>query len=290
MVDYHALKSWPFGTIKHRYEARDTMLYALGCGMGHDPMDRRQLRFVYDQGLVAMPSMAAVIGTPGSWWRLPGTGVAWEHVLHAEQDLRLYRPLPAAATMTAGNRVTHLHDRGRERGAVAGLTREIHDSAGALVARASRIEILRLDGGFSAQAGTHDEAPPRLPGMPADPGPADKQVCLPIIPQAALVYRLSGDPNPLHADPDVARIAGFARPIFHGLGSFGMAAHAVLRACCNYEPERLRRLAVRFSAPIYPGETLRFHLWHERGGTARFCADAIDRSTRVLDRGIAEFS
>jgi len=290
MVDYQALKHWPFGTIAHRYDARDCILYALGCGLGHDPLDRRQLRFVYEQDLLAMPSMAAVIGTPGSWWRLPGTGVAWEHVLHAEQDLRLFQPLPTAAAMQAENRVTHLHDRGAGRGAVARLVRDVRDSAGGLVARASRIEVLRHDGGFSAETGLHDEAPPRLPDMPAMSRPADIQISLPIIAQAALIYRLSGDPNPLHADPEVARAAGFDQPIFHGLGSFGVAAHAVLQGCCGYRPDRLRRLAVRFCAPVYPGETLRFQIWRTGDDSARFCADSADRSVRVLDKGIAEFS
>lgn len=289
MIDYSVLRSWPFGKRVHQYDEHDVMLYALGCGFGFDPLDEGQLDFVHEPRLRVVPSMAAVIGTPGSWWRLPGTGVTWQRVLHAEQDLRLFRELPVKATMTAENAVTHLHDRGAGRGAVAGLVREIFDEAGNRVAQARRIEVLRDDGGFSEASGTHDEAPPRLPTTRPDAGDPDVVVRLPTVAQAALIYRLSGDPNPLHADPGVAREAGFPRPILHGLCSFGMATHALLRGLLDYVPGRLSRIGVRFSAPIFPGETLRFGIWREDAGTARFRAWVEERQVLVLDNGIAEF-
>lgn len=290
MIDYDTLRNWDFGELVHSYSERDVMLYALGCGLGFDPLDKKQLAFVYEDGLLTMPSMAAVIGTPGAWWRKPATGVDWKHALHAEQDVRFFRPLPVRATMKALNRMTHLHDRGIERGAVAALVRDIFDEYDQPVAQASRIEVLRKDGGFSSRSGRHDDPPPRLTPMPehcqASP---DFALTLPTLPQQALIYRLSGDPNPLHADPDVAAQAGFHRPIFHGLGSFGYAAHAILRACCDYDPTSLQRLAVRFVSPVYPGETLSFHIWRIDNRTARFRAHAIERNERVLDNGLAEF-
>ena len=289
MIDYNVLRSWPFGKRVHAYDERDVMLYALGCGFGFDPMDEGQLAFVHETRLRVVPSLAAVIGTPGSWWRLPGTGVTWQKVLHAEQDLHLFRELPVTAAMTAENAVTHLHDRGAGRGAVARLVRDIFDEAGNRVAQARRIEILRDDGGFAKESGVHDEAPPRLPAIPPDAGEPDIVVRLPTVPQAALIYRLSGDPNPLHADPAVAREAGFPRPILHGLCSFGMATHALLRGLLDYVPERLSRIGVRFSAPVFPGETLRFGIWREGIGAARFRAWVEERQLLVLDNGIAEF-
>lgn len=290
MVEYATLRNWPFGVVRQQYTQRDVMLYALGCGLGADPLDPRQLQFVYEKDLKVMPSMAAVLGTPGSWWREAGTGVTWQRVLHAEQDVTLYGPLPLAASVTGHNRVTHLHDRGAGKGALAGLVRDIRSEDGTLLARARRIEVLREDGGFAASGGPNDEAPPRLEPLPADCGAPDFELALPTLPQAALIYRLSGDPNPLHADPEVARAAGFPRPILHGLGSFGIAAHAVLRTCCDYAPEALKRLALRFTAPVYPGETLRFHLWRRGADSVRFRAWAQERQVLVLDNGLAELA
>lgn len=289
MIDYHGLKNWPFGTLCQHYDQRDVMLYALGCGLGADPLDARQLDFVYEKNLKVMPSMAAVLGTPGSWWRLPGTGVTWQRVLHAEQDVQFYAPLPTAATVIGLNQVTHLHDRGEGKGVLAGLVRDIRAEDGSLIARAKRVEVLRDDGGFAARGGPNDDAPPRLESLPQHCGHPDIEISLPTVAQAALIYRLSGDPNPLHSDPEVARAAGFARPIFHGLGSFGMAAHAILRTCCDYAPEVLTRLALRFTAVVYPGETLRFHIWRRDAQSVRFRAWAEERELMVLDKGLAEF-
>ncbi len=289
MIDYHVLKNWPFGVVRQRYDQRDVMLYALGCGLGADPLDARQLEFVYEKHLKVMPSMAAVLGTPGSWWSLPGTGVTWQRVLHAQQDVRFHALLPGAATVIGLNRVTHLHDRGAGKGVLAGVERDIRAEDGKLIACAKRIEVLRDDGGFAARGGPNDEPPPRLDPLPQQRGSPDIEILLPTVAQAALIYRLSGDPNPLHADPDVARAAGFGRPIFHGLGSFGMAAHAILRTCCDYAPEVLARLALRFTAPVYPGETMRFQIWRRDAQCVRFRAWAEERKLMVLDNGFAEF-
>lgn len=289
MIEYGVLKNWPFREREHVYQARDTILYALGCGFGFDPCDRKQLAFVYEEGLKVVPTMASVIGSPGTWWRLPGTGVAWERVLHVQQELLLRKPLPTAGAMRAVSRVTHLHDRGAGRGALAGLERQIFDSSGECVAVARRVELLRDDGGFSARSIISDEAPPRLPKIASDIRGDDLEVRFATVPQAALIYRLSGDWNPLHADPDVARVAGFPKPILHGLCSFGFAAHAILRTCCNYEPESLSRIGVIFKAPVYPGDTLVFRVWKCKRRTARFRAWAAEREQLVLEDGIAEY-
>ena len=289
MITYSTLRNWTFGLITHRYGELDVIRYALGCGIGMDPLDRKQLQFVYEKNLKVLPSMAAVIGSPGSWWRIPETKVSWQHVLHAQQDVHFHQALPLSATMQAHNQVTHLHDRGTGKGAVAGLKREIYDEKGQRIATATRIEVLRADGGFSAHDGIHDEAPDRLPAIPNNLGPAI-EIDLPILPQGALLYRLNGDPNPLHVDPVVAQQAGFERPIFHGLGSFGYAAHAILKGCCNFEPEALKRLALRFTSPVYPGETLRFSIWRRHSRLVNFQAFSKERRMLVLDCGLAELN
>lgn len=288
MIDYATVRSWPFGDIVHAYDERDVMLYALGVGMGSDPTDDRQLEFVYEKRLKVVPSMAAIVGSPGTWYRNPASGIAWEHMLHAEQDLQLFAPLPTAGTLIGRNRVHALHDRGAGKGALMGLERDIVDSTGRVLARARRVDVMRADGGFMATGTANDPPPQRLPPLPEDMGPAETTVDLGLLPQAALIYRLSSDRNPLHADPELARRAGFERPIMHGLGTFGLATCAVLRVCCGWDPVRLQRLAVRFSAPAFPGDMLRISFW--RSGRKRFAmrADAINRNARILDSGIVE--
>lgn len=289
MISYNTLRNWSFGVITHQYDQNDVIKYALGCGMGADPTDLKQLLFVFEKGLKVIPSMAAIIGSPGSWWRIPDTQVTWQKVLHAQQDVVFHQAMPITGNMHAYNRVTHLHDRGNNKGAIAGLTREIYDNDKKLIATASRIEVLRADGGFSKFNGIHDSPPTRLQAIPTlDKSPSI--VDLPILPQGALLYRLNGDPNPLHADPTVAKNAGFTRPIFHGLGSFGYAAHAILKSCCNFEPTALKRLAVRFTSPVYPGETLRFSIWRRNANLVNFQAHSKEREILVLDCGLAELA
>lgn len=289
MLDYDAVKNWDFGEIRHSYTARDAMLYALGVGFGSDPLDRGQLHFAQEKYQQAVPTMTSVIGSPGHWWRNPATGVDWVKVLHGEQDTVFFKPLPVEATLVARHRVLALTDKGVGRGAVAEVERQIIDpKGGELIARATQVSILRGDGGFSTSNGKSDPAPELLPPVVADKAP-DDVFEFTSLPQAALFYRLSGDMNPLHSDPDVARAAGYPRPILHGLCSYGTAAHAVLRLYCDYDAGRLKRLAARFSAPVFPGEQLRFEFWR-LDGRFRFKARAVVRDTVVLDHGIAEIA
>jgi acyl dehydratase len=288
MIEYATIRNWPFGDIVHTYDERDVMLYALGVGMGGDSTDERQLEFVYEKRLKVIPSMAAIVGSPGTWYRDPASGIAWEHMLHAEQDLQLFASLPIAGTLIGRNRVHALHDRGAGKGALMGIERDIVDSEGRVLARARRIDVMRGDGGFAATGTPNDPPPERLPSLPEDMGPAETQIDLGLLPQAALIYRLSSDRNPLHADPKVARRAGFERPIMHGLGTFGLATCAVLRVCCGWDPGRLRRLRVRFTSPAFPGDTLRISFWRTAPMRLAMRADAINRGARILDNGIVE--
>jgi acyl dehydratase len=286
MLDYQAVRNWDFGAIEHTYSQRDTMLYALGVGLGFDPMDAGQLRFVFEKDLQVLPSMVAVLGTPGFWWRDPRTGADWVKLVHGEQRIRIFRPLPAAAKLIAKNRVISLTDKGAGKGAIAVIQRDIYEAGSSdALAQTTQVTFLRGDGGFSATSGISDPAPEALPAVP-DSTP-DVEIDLPSLPQAALIYRLSGDYNPLHADPEVARNAGFSRPILHGLCTFGMAAHAVVKAMCNYRVEELRAMSVRFTSPVYPGETVRFQLWR-RGKNVHLRARVDARDTIVLNNGLIE--
>ncbi|MCW5731240.1 MAG: MaoC family dehydratase N-terminal domain-containing protein [Alphaproteobacteria bacterium] len=282
-IDYEKLKNWRFPEIEHSYRAKDTILYALGLGLGHDPMDEKQLRFVYEDGLKALPTLAVVLGYPGFWLKNPETGADWRRVLHGEQGLVLHRPLPAEGTVIGRARVIEIFDKGKEKGALMYSTREVFDKAsGDLLCTLNSTTFMRGDGGFGGPGG-----PTRDP-HPLPERPADLSLDLPTLAQAALIYRLSGDYNPLHADPKVARSAGFDRPILHGLCTYGIAGHALLRLLCDYEPARLRRMDCRFSSPVYPGETIRTEVWREAEGRAAFRCSVPERKVVVLNNGLAE--
>lgn len=288
MLNYSKVRTWDFGDIVHDYETRDTILYALGVGLGRDPCDPRELAYVYESHLKVVPSLATTLGSPGQWWRHPETGVDYESNLHAEQILELFAPIPTAAKVTARNRVTALHDRGRNRGALAEIERDIRDEAGRMIARLRRIELVRCSGGFSEISGTHDPRPASLPPIERVGAP-DIIRDVPVSPRAGLIYRLSGDLNPLHVDPEVARSKGFPRPILHGLGTFGHVCYAALAVLCDYDSGRMNRLGMRFSQPVYPGDTLRVEFWNDEPGQARFRAVAVERGVKVIDNGVIGF-
>jgi acyl dehydratase len=288
-IDYQSLKSWPFGDVEHTYTERDTALYALSVGFGFAPLDRRALGFTYGPELSVAPTMAAILGFPGQWMRQPESGIDWVKVVHGEQRVRLLRPLPAAATIVGRTRVKAIVDKGEGKGAQVLMERDVIDKAsGELLAKVEQLNFCRGDGGFSASGQPSD--PPFSP-PPAVPEAEPDIVCdLPVYPNAALLYRLNGDPNPLHADPDVARAAGFERPILHGLATYGIAGHAILRSVCNYDAARLKMLYARFSAPTFPGETVRVEMWLpvDAGKPLHFRARSLERNLVVLNNGEAE--
>jgi len=283
-MDIEALNNWEFEDIEHSYTERDTMLYALGLGFGEDPNDPKELAYVYEDGLVAAPSMAVILGYPGFWLKDPKTGIDWKKVLHGEQWLEVFKPLPVAGTVIGRTCIDQISDKGAGKGAVLYLSRDIIDAAsGETLARVKMSTFCRGDGGFGGE---------NLPGpVPAVlPDRAPDHVCdLATLPRQALIYRLSGDYNPLHADPEVARSVGFDRPILHGLATYGLAGRAVLKSICEYDASRLTGLDVRFSAPVYPGETVRFEIW-EDGKDVRFRASVPEREVLVLNNGAARLA
>lgn len=272
-----------FEPIEHTWDSRDAQLYALGIGLGADPLDRAQLRFVYEgvdgQLLKAFPTFANVLSYPGFWAREPDTGIDWRKVVHAEQRIVLHEPLPSKGRVIGQTQVSALWDKGPGKGALMQQKREIREaSTGILLATVIQLSLLRGNGGFGA--GGSEGAAPAPHQMPAR---APDAVCeLPTLAQAALLYRLSGDLNPLHADPAVATAAGFERPILHGMATMGVAAHAVLRTVLNYEEARFAGMRVRFTAPALPGDTLRTDMWVD-GPVISLRTTALERNVVVLD-------
>ncbi|BAO91910.1 MaoC family dehydratase [Caballeronia cordobensis] len=280
-ADY--LLNRPFPSIEQAYSLRDSQVYALGLGLGADPLDAGQLRYVYEgsdgQSLRALPTMANVLAYPGFWAREADTGITWQKILHAEQEIRIHAPLPASGRINGTTRITGLWDKGPGKGAFLQQTREIADAqTGRLLATVVQLSLLRGDGGFGA--GGSAGAPPAPHAMPD--GAPDHVCDLATPEQLALIYRLSGDLNPLHADPAVAAAAGFARPILHGMALMGVAAHAVLRTVLDYDDARFAGMRVRFTAPAWPGDTLRTEMWM-RGSTVSLRVTAVERNAVVLN-------
>jgi acyl dehydratase len=289
MINYRKLRDWTFPVVTHTYSADDTMRYALALGFGADPCDERQLQFVNDvrPGLpLALPTMAVVLGFPGSWMGAAETGIDFTKIVHGEETLVMHRPLPAAGTVLARHRVTRVCDKGPGRGATITYDKQLFDAAsGQALATVTHTTFARGDGGFSQGDGLSDAA---LPPPEAVPTRAPDLVCeIATLPQQALLYRLCADRNPLHSDPATARAAGFERPILHGLCTYGLAGRALLAQCCGHDPGRLKKLFARFSAPVYPGETLQFEMYRT-GAAVLFRARVKERDKTVLDNGRAD--
>lgn len=281
-IDYDKLMALKIPDAESSYTDRDTMLYALGVGLGQDPSDPQQLRFVYEGALQALPTQAVVLAYPGFWARELDTGIDWKRLVHGEQGIVLHQPIQPSGTVVGRMRVVEVIDKGAGKGALVYSERTVSDKAtGVLLATVTQTTFCRADGGFGGPPRT---APPVHP----IPARAPDRVCdLPTRPEQALIYRLSADRNPLHADPQVAAAAGFPRPILHGLATFGVVGHALLREACGYEPARLASIAGRFSAPVFPGETIRTELWLD-GSVVSFQARAMERDAIVLSNGRAE--
>lgn len=267
--------------VEQTLDARDIILYALGIGLGSDPLDARQLQYVYEKDLRMLPTMAIVLGYAGPLSRFGDTGITHTHVVHGEQGFVIHRALPVSGKVTGKTRVTGVVDKGEGRGALV-YTETVIRQAGndAPLATLTSSTFCRADGGFGGPTGP-------VPPSHSVPRTAAERVCdIATLPQAALIYRLSGDYNPLHADPAYAKRGGYDQPILHGRCTFGVVGHAILKTCCDYDPIRLVAMEGRFSAPVFPGETIRTELWQD-GETISFRATVPARDTVVLNNGKA---
>ncbi len=252
-------------------------LYALSIGLGQDPLDPGALQFVVAADTMpCVPSFPLVVAYPGFWLGEAWTGTDAKRILHRGQRVEWFAPIPWRSELIGRTRVTKLSDRGAGKGSVMHSERSIVDAASGLeVARVSQTHVLRGNDGFGPVIARESEPVVAFDGAPAHVVESNTR------PEQALLYRLNGDSNPLHWDPAVARAAGFERPILHGMCTFGVACHAILRATCDYEASRLRAVEMKFSAPVYPGDSLRTEIWND----GRFRVFAIERGLWVATDG-----
>ncbi len=270
------------------YGDKDVMLYALGIGLGADPLDEKELAFVYERGLKVVPTAATVLASGAaardgeSAENPPGhrfSDINYLLVVHGEQKVELHRPLPAAGAFTATSRTVGAYDKGREKGAVVIQETVWTNEAGETVATLTGSMFARGDGGFGGPSeGTPapHATPTRAPDLSLD---------FPTRPDQALLYRLNGDRNPLHSDPEIARLAGFERPILHGLCTYGITCRAILTGITGFKPEPILSHQVRFSAPVFPGDTLTVDLWRD-GKEIAFEARVKARAITVIKNGL----
>lgn len=276
-----AILSLDFPSVEHAVSDRDCMLFALSVGVGRDPMDESELPYVFEENLQVFPTMPIVLGHPGPWMAEPTLGINRQMLVHGTQRLELHAALVPGKPFVASNRVLEVVDKGVDSGAIIVLERSLADAAtGVPIARIESGTFCRADGGCGGQRQLSREfraVPQREP---------DAVMELPTDRNQALWYRLNGDRNPLHSSPAFAARAGFARPILHGLCTYSVAAHALMKL---HPGRSLKLLETRFSKPVYPGETVRVEAWHEADGVA-FRALVAERGVAVLDRGFAEFA
>lgn len=283
-INYDHLMNYPIPEVRQTLRWQDVALYNFSVGLGQDPMDEKQLDFVYEPRLKVMPSMPVVMGAPGFWSRNPDTGIDWKQILHGEQGLVLHRPLPTEGTIIGRSRITGLVDRGEGKGALMYSERNVIDErTGETLATLTSTSFMRGNGGFGGPAGPVKQPHPEPSGTP------EIVLDLHTRPEQAAVYRLNSDLNPLHIDPAIAKAAGFPRPILHGLCTFGTVCHALLRALCDYDTARFGGMDLRFTSPVYPGETIRTEIWRESGGAA-FRARVVERDKVVVSNGRFRFA
>jgi acyl dehydratase len=275
-LNYRHLMSLKREGDRFRYGDRETMLYALAIGMGRDPLDENELAYVLERpgaALKTVPSMATVLA------RVPllkDCGYDYAKVVHGEQRLTLHRPLPPEGELVADARVTEAYDKGAGKGAVIYTETAVRSAAdGAPMFTLNSVTFARGDGGFGGPAGS-GPAPHALPARAPD-----RTVTLETRKDQALLYRLCGDRNPLHADPALARRVGFRAPILHGLCTYGTACRAILRSVAGYDHARIAGFDVRFSAPVYPGESIATDLWLD-GRVVSFRCRVPERENAVV--------
>jgi len=278
----HSLVGVPGEPAERSWTSTDALLYAIGVGAGlGDPL--QELQFTTENTAGVQQHVLPTYGVLLAQARMSGDLGDFDRAMlvHAEQSIELHRPLPVAGKLRTSAMVTGIYDKGS--GALVETKNHAVDAAtGEPLVTTTSSTFIRGEGGFGGDRGTADpwQLPDRAP---------DVKVTMQTRPEQALLYRLSGDRNPLHSDPAFAARGGFSRPILHGLCTYGVTGRALLHEVCGSDPARFRAMSGRFSRPVLPGESLVVSVWVGENGAARFHT-AKEDGTVVIDRGILRFS
>lgn len=279
-MDRDAVLNRPFPPLRESYTAKETILYALGVGVALNPLDETELPFVDRTKLRIVPGQAAVLAFPGPWLSDEDLKIDYTKVLHGGQAIIFERALEPEATIRGEYEILGIDDKGADKGAVVFFEKRILDDVdGGVICRVRSTYFLRADGGcgsWGIPEKTAPAVPDRTPDRTFERRTASNQ---------ALIYQLNGDYNPLHVNPAMAVKAGFPGPILHGLSTFGAASFAMVQELCGGDPDQLAEIGMRFSRPVFPGETVSFEMFEE-ADCWRFRARVAERDQVVLDRGI----
>jgi len=262
------------GEGKYTWTKDQVILYHLGVGAGVPPTDRGELEYTYEKNLKVLPSYGVipVFGAMGGLGSTPGLSFNFAMLLHGEQDIEIHQPIPTEATVTSSGRIAEIWDKGKA--ALLVMEVKTRDEAGKPLFTNRFSLFLRGEGGFGGESGPKagNEAPARAP---------DGVISSTTLPQQALIYRLSGDKNPLHADPDFAKMGGFDKPIIHGLCSYGVVCKAIVDKVLGGDVTKVARYQARFAGVFFPGETMVTSIWRE-GKQLLLASKSKERGTPVL--------
>jgi acyl dehydratase len=266
---------------KYNYGDREVMLYAYGIGMGGDPMDEKELAFVNEAAAAPRPlKVVPTFASVAAWGAGPGEmNLNRVMVVDGERDITFHNPLSTAAHITADSSVLAVFDKGKDKGAVIRHQTVLKNSDGEPLATLVASRFARGDGGF----GGPSEGQPEPHAVPSRT--PDRMIDISTRPDQALIYRLCGDRNPLHSDPEFARRAGFPRPILHGMCTYGITCRGILQTYADYDPAAFKRHAARFSSPVYPGEIVTLEMWKD-GDVISFEAKVKARGVTVIKNGM----
>jgi len=280
-INYDEIMSLKSENIEISYTDKDSILYGLGVGLGNDPMDIDELKYVYENGQIALPSMATNFQYHSSL--LMSAKLNFVMVVHGEQKLSIVNPIPVSGDFLADMKVLNCFDKGASKGAIIDVETTVKlKSDGTEICKLISTTFARGDGGFDGP-----ESPPQEIFEPE--GSPDIVDEITTKPDQALIFRLSGDYNPLHSDPNFAKAAGFPKPILHGLCTYGVACRSIVKTACDNDVKKLKSFNCRFSSPVFPGETIVTEMW-KNGNDVNFQSKVKERDKIILKNGVSEIA
>jgi len=278
-INYEEIMSLEEKGLEFSYTQRDSIIYGLGIGLGKDPMDATELKYVYENGLMAFPSMATNFQYKSTL--LLKAKLNMIMIVHGEQGVTLHQPMPASADVISDTKVINCFDRGASKGAIIEVETNVRlKKDNSPLCTLTNKTFARGDGGFGGE-----DVPASIPVKLNDTPDIVHEVTTTA--DQALIFRLSGDSNPLHSDPNFAKMAGYPKPILHGLCSYGVACRSIVETLCEKDSKKLKKFNVRFSSPVFPGETIVTEMW-KKDDEIHFQSKVKERDKVVLKNGVCE--